>query len=59
MAVGLIRIEPLGLALAVKVATAVAFGASLLVLGVLDHDDLGGVRAAIGRLRSRRAAVSA
>jgi O-antigen/teichoic acid export membrane protein len=59
MAVGLIRLEPLGVALAVKGATAVAFGASLLLLGVLDQDDLGGVRAAIARLRSRRAAVSA
>ncbi len=59
MAVGLVRFEPLGLSLVVKGATALAFAASLWLFGVLDHDDLGGARAALGRVRSRGRGVSA
>ena len=59
MAVGLIRFEPLGVSLAVKTATALAFAASLWLFRVLDHDDLGGVRAALGRVRPRGSTASA
>jgi O-antigen/teichoic acid export membrane protein len=55
MVVGVIRFDSIGVSLAVKLATALVFVASLWVFGVLDRDDLGGVRALFGRLRSREA----
>jgi O-antigen/teichoic acid export membrane protein len=59
MAVGVIPFESLAVSLAVKTLTALAFASSLWLFGVLDHDDLGGVRAALVRVRSRGRAVSA
>jgi O-antigen/teichoic acid export membrane protein len=59
MVVGVIRFDALGVSLAVKAATAVAFAASLWLFGVLDHDDLGGLRAVLSRVRSRGRAASA
>ncbi len=59
MIVGVVRFDSLAVALSVKVATALAFAAALWLLGVLDHDDIGGVRTALVRARARGKAVSA
>jgi len=59
MAVGLVRFDSLAVSLIVKVAAALAFAAALWLLGVLDHDDIGGVRTALVRARARGKAVSA
>jgi O-antigen/teichoic acid export membrane protein len=50
--VGLIRFQELAVAIAVKLATLLAFVASLWLLGALDHDDLAGLRLVLaGALR--------
>jgi O-antigen/teichoic acid export membrane protein len=59
MAVGVVRFDSLAVSLAVKAVTALAFAAALWLLGVLDHDDIGGVRTALVRARGRGKAVSA
>jgi O-antigen/teichoic acid export membrane protein len=51
--VGLIRFEQVGVALAVKTATLLAFVASLRLLGVVDRDDLEGLRVILGRALMR------
>ena len=49
----LIRFEALGVAIAVKLATLAAFAASLVVLRVLDHDDLAGLRVLLAHVFRR------
>jgi O-antigen/teichoic acid export membrane protein len=53
MVVGVIRFDSLGVALAVKAATALAFVAALVLLRVIDTDDLLGLRTA-ARIPRRR-----
>jgi O-antigen/teichoic acid export membrane protein len=55
MAVGVIRFDSLGVSLAVKAATVLAFVVALLVSRVIDEDDLAGLRTA-ARIPLRRRA---
>jgi O-antigen/teichoic acid export membrane protein len=52
--VGLIRFEELAVAIAVKLATLLAFIASLWLLGALDNDDLAGLKLVLGGALRRR-----
>jgi O-antigen/teichoic acid export membrane protein len=52
--VGLVRFADLGVAVGVKLATLLAFIASLWIFGAVDHDDVTGMRLVLGATRLGR-----